>query len=100
MSKELVLIPKRKYEDLLQQRMDEPQHGEGLESDDQSNISAQKSNDEAEMKYRVSEENKSIDVKDNKLKDDKLSSYVKMKPATFAKKSKYVQKKKWLTFDI
>jgi hypothetical protein len=105
MSKELVLIPKRKYEELLQPRMDKPQHGEGLKTDDQTNISAQKLNDDlsaqkSKMKSHVSEENKSIDKEDNKFRENKLSSYVKMNPATFAEKSENGQKRKWLTFNI
>lgn len=100
MSKELVLIPKRKYEELLQQRINEPQHGEGVKTDDQTSISKQKSNDDVSaQKSRVSEENKSIEKEDNELREKKFS-YVKMKPATFAKKSEDVQKKKWLTFEL
>lgn len=95
MSKKLILIPKKKYDDLLQLNTDIPRSIKGSDTGDQPSISAPDTgNNSAEFKSSlVSEENKSI--KEENKQSDVHSTYIKMKPAIFAKNSD-MHNKKWL----
>lgn len=91
MSKELVLIPKTKYEYLLQQT------GEGSkrvkETEKSSNIPAQ-----PEVKVAESSVIDKLDNEKNKQIDSKPTTYLKMKPVTFARNS--MKSKQWLKFKM
>lgn len=87
MSKELVLIPITKYEDLLQQT------GDRKETEKSSNIPAQ-----PEVKVAESSVIDKLDNEKNKQIDNKPTTYVKMKPVTFARNS--MESKQWLKFKM
>lgn len=93
MSKELVLIPKRKYKDLLQQMADG--HKGVKETEEHSNIPVQSEIKDAES--RVIDKG---DNKENKQIDTKHSTYVKMKPVTFARHTNKSKSKQWLKFNM
>lgn len=87
MSKEVVLIPKTKYEDLLQQTGDGSERVKDTENS--SNIPAQ-----PEVKVA---ESSVINKRDNE-KNKQPTTYVTMKPVTFARNS--VKSKQWLKFKM
>lgn len=91
MSKELVLIPKTKYEDLLQQTGDGSKRVK--ETEKSSNIPAQ-----PEVNVAESSVIDKLDNEKNKQIDNKPTTYVKMKPVTFARNS--MKSKQWLKFKM
>lgn len=94
MSNELVLLPKRKYEDLIQQK-GEGESAPALENERLINISppSGETNGGEDLDSRVTE-------KYTNQKMDKPTTYITMKPTTFANETHIHNNKKWMKFKM
>lgn len=99
MSKELILIPKRKYEELLHEEANSSikETNEGLKDENQPRISSppQEITKMKNVQSHVMEGN--IVERENTKTKDRPITYVKMKLETFAKKT---LSKNWLKFKL
>lgn len=99
MSKELILIPKRKYEELLHEEANSSikETNEGLKDENQPSISSlpQEITKMKNVQSHVMEGN--IVERENTQTKDRPITYVKMKPEIFAKKT---LSKNWLKFKL
>lgn len=95
MSKELILIPKRKYEELLHEVANSSinETNDGLKDENQPSISSPPQ--EITKKKNVMDGN--IVESENRQPLDRPITYVRMKPETFAKKT---LSKNWLKFKL
>lgn len=94
MSKELVLIPKRKYEDLVQQK-GEGERAPTPENERSTNISIPlgDKNGSEDLDSHVTE-------KYTHQKMDKPTTYITMKPTKFANQTHIHKSKKWMKFKM
>lgn len=99
MSKELILIPKRKYEELLHEEANSSikETNEGLKDENQPSISSppEELTKKKNVQSHVMEGN--IVERENTQTKDRPITYVKMKPEIFAKKT---LSKNWLKFKL
>lgn len=99
MSKELILIPKRKYEELLHEVANSSinETNEGLKDENQPSISSPPQ--EITKKKNVQSHVMGGNIVENENKQPQVQpiTYVKMKPETFAKKT---LSKNWLKFKL
>lgn len=100
MSKELILIPKRKYEELDHEVTNSSikETKEGLKDENQPSISSpvqEITTKKKNVQSNLMEGN--INEKENTQIKDRPTTYVKIKPETFAKKT---LNKKWLKFKL
>jgi hypothetical protein len=99
MSKELVLIPKRKYEDLLQQK-GAGESVQNTESERLTNISTP-SDDKDGSDSSTMDKNTQDKMGENKgQKMDNPTTYITMKPTNFEKQTYIGKNKKWMKFKL
>ena len=104
MARELILIPKKKYEEIMKQRDEQMEDGNKSKLSESKDVKKpDEGDDKIEVKHLEEKAKQSEDANVNKnMQGGNL--YVETTPSAFFKESipkkKHVIKKKWLSFNI